>query len=130
MRNDVKSNYDFAESLPAISQGVGALNGAAVDHAEAGSVSFLVSVGTVGASATIDVKSQYSEDNITYTDYPAADEAGNDDAITQITAAGSALLHIPNPRARYSRIVSTVGVAASVVGVSHVLGPLRHVAAT
>jgi hypothetical protein len=129
MRNDVKSNYTFAESLPAISQAAGALNGAAVDHALAGSVSFLISVGTVGASGTIDMKSQYSDDNASWTDYPAADEAGNDDAITQIIAAGSALLHIPNPRGRYSRIVATTAVAASVVGVSHVLGPLRHIAA-
>jgi len=129
MRNDIKSNYILAESLPAVSQSVGALNGASVDHAEGSSVSFLISVGTVGASATIDVKTQYSDDTVSWTDYPVADEAGNDDAITQIVAAGSALLHVPNPRERYSRIVSTVGVAASVVGVTSVLGPLRHIAA-
>ena len=129
MRNDIKSNYTFAESLPAISQVAGALMGAAVDHANGSSVSFLISVGTVGASGTIDMKSQYSSDNVSWTDYPANDEAGNDDAITQIVAAGSALLHIPNPRDRYSRIVATTAVAASVVGVSSVLGPLRHIGA-
>ena len=75
------------------------------------------------------MKSQYSDNDSTWTDYPAADEAGNDDAITQITAAGSALLHIPNPRGRYTRVVATTAVAASVVGVSSVLGPLRHIGA-
>ena len=129
MRNDPKSNYTIAEALPAISQAVGALNSASVDHALASAVSFLISVGTVGVSATIDMKTQYSDDNSAWTDYPAADEAGNDDAITQIVAAGNALLHVPNPRGRYTRVVSTVGVAASVVGVTSVLGPLRHVAA-
>lgn len=129
MRNDIKSNTILAASLLAISQSVGSLNGAAVDHAQGSSVSFLVSVGTVGASSTIDVKAQYSEDAIAWTDYPANDEAGNDDAIVQIVAAGEASLHIPNPRARYSRIVSTVAVAASVVGVTSILGPLRHISA-
>ena len=129
MRNDIKSNYTFAEALPAISQTAGALNSASVDHADGSSVSFLISVGTVGASGTIDMKSQYSDNDSTWTDYPAADEAGNDDAITQITAAGSALLHIPNPRGRYTRVVATTAVAASVVGVSSVLGPLRHIGA-
>ena len=129
MRNDIKSNYNLIESHAAASQAVSAVNGVAVDHALASSVSFLISVGTVGAASTIDAKTQYSIDNITWTDYPANDEAKNDDAIVQILAAGSAELHIPNPRERYSRVVVTVGVTASVLGVTAVLGPLRHVAA-
>lgn len=129
MRNDVKSNYILAVALAAISQAIGTLNGAAVDHADASSVSFLVSAGTVGASSTIDVKTQYSDDNVSWTDYPVDDEAGNDSAIVQIVAAGSAQLDVPNPRGRYTRVVSTVAVAASVVGVTSVLGPLRHIAA-
>lgn len=129
MRNDTKSNYKFGESHPAASQAVGTINGVAVDHAEAGSVSFLLSVGTVGAASTIDAKTQYSEDNISWTDYPVNDEAGNDDAITQIVAAGVAELHVPNPRGRYTRVVTIVAVTASVLSVTSVLGPLRHVAA-
>lgn len=129
MRNDVKSNYTLAESHAALSVAAGTVNGASVDHSLAGSVSFLVSVGTVGASGTIDAKTQYSEDNSSWTDYPASDVANNDDAIVQITAAGSAQLNIPNPRARYSRVVLVVAVATSVVGVTSVLGPLRHVPA-
>lgn len=129
MRNDIKSNYSLVESHPAISQVAGAVNGVAVDHANGSSVSFLISVGTVGSSGTIDAKTQYSPDNSAWTDYPANDEAGNDDAITQIVAAGSAELHIPNPRERYSRIVVTTAAAASVVSAVGILGPLRHVAA-
>lgn len=127
MRNDIQSNYDLIESHPAISYVAGTNNGVAVDHAKGSSVSFLISVGTVGASGTIDAKTQYSEDNISWNDY-TADGTGNDLAITQITAAGSAELHISNPRARYSRVVMVTAVAASVVGVTGVLGPLRHVA--
>ena len=127
MRNDIKSNYSLAAALASASQAVGVAMSTMVDHAKAGSASFLISVGTVGAASTIDMKTQYSEDNITWTDYPADDEAGNDTAITQILAAGSAELHVPNPRGRYSRVVVTVGVTASVLGVTSVLGPLRHV---
>lgn len=129
MRNDVKSNYTLAESHIAKSWAAAANNGVSVDHADAGSVSFLISVGTVGASGTIDAKTQYSDDNAAWTDYPTADEAGNDDAITQITVAGSAQLDVPNPRGRYTRVIMTTAVAASVVSVISVLGPLRHVAA-
>jgi len=129
MRKDVKSNYDLIESHAAASQAIGSVNGLSVDHAKASSVSFIISVGTVGTSATIAARTQYSDDTITWTDYPALDEAGNDSSIVQIVAAGNAKLHIPNPRGRYSRVVTTVGVAASVLSVVGVLGPLRHVAA-
>jgi len=129
MRNDAKSNSELAESIAAQSIAPGTVNGASVDHAKAGAVSFLVSVGTVGASATIDAKTQYSDDNAAWTDYPANDEAKNDDAIVQITAASSAQLDVPNPRGRYTRVVVVVATAASVVGVMSVLGPLRHVSA-
>ena len=128
-RQDGKSQYKLITVIAAASQAVSTVNSLSVDHAEAGSVSFSLSVGTVGASSTIDAKTQYSEDNATWTDYPANDEAKNDDAIVQITVAGSAELHVTNPRARYSRVVTTVGTAASVLCVTAFLGPLRHVAA-
>ncbi len=130
MRDDLKSNYEFSEAVAAKSYGSGVTtNSNSVDHAKASSASFYVSVGTVGASGTIDVKSQYSDDNVAWTDYPANDPAGNDDAITQITAAGSAQINIPNPRGRYSRVVLTTAVAASVVCITAGLGPLRHASA-
>jgi len=128
MRLDPGSNYTIAEALAAKSYNAGAQNGASVDHANGPCASFLISVGTVGSSATVDAKVQYSDDDTNWTDEPDA-TAGNDTEITQITAAGSALLHVPNPRARYSRVVVTVATAACVLGVSSVLGPLRHKAA-
>lgn len=127
MRNDVKSNYALVAAMAAQTMTVGTANSTMVDHADAGSVSFLLSVGTV--TGTVDVKSQYSDDGSAWTDYPVNDEARNDDAIVQLTAPGSAELHIPNPRARYSRVVVTVGGTSAVLSVASVLGPLRHVAA-
>lgn len=129
MRHDVKSNYTLAEEIASASYTAGTENGAGVDHAAASSVSFFISVGSVGGAGTLDAKTQYSDDNSTWTDYPSSDPAGNDDAITQITAAGTAQLNIPNPRGRYSRVVATVGTNAVVFGITSVLGPLRHVAA-
>lgn len=129
MRNDIKSNYALLATIAAASIAPGVANGISVDHADGSSVSFNINVGTVGASGTIDAKTQYSDNNSDWADYPAVDEANNDDAIVQIVAAGEANLHIPNPRGRYSRVVVTTAVAASVVSVVSVLGPLRHVAA-
>jgi len=127
MRGDVKNNYEIAEALAAASCAAGTQESAAVDFSKATSASFLVSVGTVGTDATVDAKLQYSADGITWTDEP--DETyKNDTAIAQITAAGSAKLHIIYPRARYYRVAVTVATAACVVAVMSVLGPLRHVA--
>ncbi len=129
MRGDIKSNYALAEALAAISVAASTVNSASVDHSLGGSVSFHISCGDVGASGTLDVKTQYSDDDAAWTDYPVDDEAGNDDAITQIVAAGSAALHVPNPRGRYTRVVATVATNAVVFGVTSIVGPLRHVKA-
>lgn len=128
MKNDVKSNYTVADSLAAASRNAGAANGTAVDHASGTTCTFHISVGSVGAAGTLDAKVQYSDDNSTFTDYPASDPAGNSSSITQLTAAGTAKLHVVVPRGRYSRVVATVGTNAVVFGVTSILGPLRHVA--
>ena len=127
MRNDVKSNYTLAEVIQSQTIAAGTVNGTMVDHALASSVSFLVSVGAI--TGTLDMKSQYSEDGAAWTDYPANDEAKNDDVIVQITASGSGQLNVPNPRGRYTRVVVVVGGTSAVAAVVSVLGPLRHVAA-
>jgi hypothetical protein len=129
MRNDVKSNYTLAEATAAASHAVGAVNSASVDHADGSSVSFFISLSGVGTGGTLDAKTQYSDNDSDWTDYPASDPAGNDDAITQLTAAGTAQLNVPNPRGRYTRVVSTVATDACVFGITSVLGPLRSVAA-
>ena len=124
-KQDPGSSYSLVESIAATSQSVGASNGVTVDHNTAPSCSFLISVGTVGASGTIDGKVQMSDDNSTWVDEDGA--SGNDTAITQITAAGSAQLNVPNPQKRYSRVVVTVGTAASVTCATVNVGPLRHI---
>ena len=111
-------------SLPAASRTAAAYNGAAVDHADGPSASFFVSASAVGTS--LDMKVQFSNDGSAWTDDDGA--SGNDTAITQLTAAGTAQLNVPNPRGRYSRVVATA-VGTCVFGVTSVLGPLRHVAA-
>jgi len=121
MKHDPGSNYEIAEALAAKSYTAGAQNSAAVDHSKLPGASYLISVGTVGSSATVNAKVQHSPDNSTWTDEVAG--AGNDTAITEIDAAGNAQLNVPNPRARYTRVVVTVATAACVVGVVSVAGP-------
>lgn len=128
MKMDVKSNYTLAVGLAAASYTAGAQNGAEVSHADHPSASFLISVGTVGAGGTVDAKLQYKNAAGSWVDEPDT-TAGNSTSITQITAAGSALLHVVNPRGTASRVVVTVAVAACVVSVANVAGPKRHVAA-
>jgi len=125
MKSDPGSNYTIAEVEDAASKAAAAHNSDAVDCSKAQSVSFLISAGTIGSSGTVDCKVQHSPDNSTWTDEVAG--AGNDTAITQITAAGSAQLNVPNPRARYVRVVTTVGTAACVLGVVAVSGPLLNI---
>ena len=128
MRNDPGTNYTFAEAVAATTYSAGAENSAAVDHSTMPCVSFFLSVGVVGSSATVDMKLQYSDDNSTWTDEPDT-TLGNDTAITQITAAGTAQIDVPNPRGRYSRVVVTVATADCDLGVVSVAGPKRHISA-
>jgi hypothetical protein len=125
MKHDVGSNYTLAEAVASTESAVGAVNSASVDHADAPSVSFFISLGEKGAAGTLDAKVQHSPDDSTWTDDDGA--SGNDTAIVQLTANGTAQLNVPNPQARYSRVVLTVGTNAVDCGVTSVLGPLRHV---
>jgi hypothetical protein len=126
MKRDVKSNFSLVESLAAVSRNTGDANSTSVDMSTAESASFLISVGSVGAAGTLAAKLQHSADGSTgWTDEVAG--AGNDTAITTITAAGSATLHVVNPRRRYYRVATTVGANAVVFGVAGVAGPLKSV---
>lgn len=125
MIKDIKSSCLFAASVPATSQAAGTDNGVAVDHSLANSVSYFITAGTFGTSATLDAKLQYSDDNSSWTDEDGA--SGNDTAVTQLTAAGTAQLNVVNPQGRYSRVVCVVAVEAVVYGVVAVSGPLRTV---
>jgi hypothetical protein len=123
MRLDPGTNYTLGESRASASHAAGNHEGAAVDHSGGSSVSFFFSVSGVGTGGTLDAKVQYSSDNSTWTDDDGT--TGNDTAITQIDAAGTAQLNVPNPRARYSRVYCTVATDAVVFGAFSVLGPKR-----
>ena len=128
MRLDPGTNYTIDESHAAKEWSVTTHDGVTVDHKGGDCVSFFISVGTVGSSATIDAKVQYSDNDSDWTDEPDT-TAGNDTAITQITVAGDTRLDVPNPRGRYSRVHLTVGTAASSLGIVSILGPKRYTAA-
>lgn len=133
MKNDVLSRYEFGSAMKpdayAAAAYVPVTNTTSVKLGEKGdAVSFLIDVGTVGSSATVDAKIQRSADGSTWSDQPSGQD-GNDTAITQITATGVARLSInnPDPAYPYYALHVTVGTAACDVGASYVVGPKRHV---
>lgn len=105
-------------------------NTAVVHLKNAGGVTFLVDVGTVGSSGTIAAKIQRSTTGLvsTFSDQPAG-QPGNDTAGATITATGVQRLSInnPDPAYPYYALHVTIGVATSDVGASYVKGPLRNV---
>lgn len=126
----VKGNIKLTTEIAANSYAAGVTNGTSVDLSGFSNVSFFVSAGSVGAAGTLDVKSQYSDDDVNWTDdtvsNAAGESVGNDVSLPQITAAGEARLHIPNPVHKYYRLVATVGTNAVVFGVTTALGGARH----
>ncbi|HKJ75574.1 MAG TPA: hypothetical protein VKA64_00040 [Gammaproteobacteria bacterium] len=125
MQMDPGSNYELDRAVAPGSTSTGDTNSAAIDHANVPGASFLIDVSDVGTGGTVDAKLQYSDDNSNWNDEPDGN-AGNDAAITQMTAVGQARLDVPNPRARYSRVVVTVGNNSVVLGVSYVAGPYNR----
>lgn len=125
MKHDIKSNFLMAAALAAISYNAGAANSASVDMSLASSAAFFIDLGGNGAAGTVDAKLQHSDDNATWTDEVAG--AGNDTAITQMVTEGQAALYVNAPRARYYRVVVTVGTNACTLAVTSVLGPLFSV---
>jgi len=122
MKNDPSSNYDIVDVLDAKSRTVGTVYTAAVDLVNADCVAFLVSCGVWDTS--FEVTLQYSDDGSTWTDEPDT-EAGNTVSAT-LTEAGSALIKVPNPRARYIRLKIALG-GTCVVSVTAISGPLLSV---
>ena len=123
MKQDIGSNFTVVTKD--VSATGAAVNGASIDHSNGSTGFFEVYVKTAGTS--VDMKSQYSDDGSTWVDYPAADAAKNDDAITQIVADdNSASLNIPTPRGRYSRAVVT-SVGTTVCTLVSIKGPLNNV---
>lgn len=123
MLRDVKSSYVIAEGVAPQTIAAGVENSASVDHSKANSASFFVDIGAI--TGTLDMKLQYSDDDSAWTDEDGL--SGNDTAIAQLTAVGSAQLNVVNPQGRYSRVVVTVGGTSAVASVTSVTGPLRTI---
>lgn len=101
------------QSVALSAQGAGTVNGSALDlgSTAASGVGVLVSVTAVGGTPTLDVKLQWSADNVTFGDADVAD------AFTQITAVKTTARAF-TPKARYVRAVAVVaGTTPSVTGV-------------
>ena len=124
MKNDPGSNMTIAAAVASDTYTDAATEGASVDHSTAPAVTFFISTTAVGT--TLDMKTQYSSDDSSWTDYASGNAAGNDVSITQLDDAGSAKLDVPNPVSRYTRVLAT-SVGACEFCVVSVLGPLRSV---
>ena len=125
MKMDLETNYTFAVGLAPVSVAAGTDAGASQDHAAGHSGAFILNCGAFASGATITIKGQYSDDDITFTD---DDGTTGNDYSTKVTAAGIEVLNIPNPMGRYTRAYITVTTDAVVNGIINVLGPLRKVA--
>lgn len=118
--SDVAAFY-AVQAHKADSWGTGANDGAAIDTAGYHQAMIVFNAGTVGSSATVDVKVQECDTSGgTYTDVTGAAftqvDANNDDA----TYVGRVNL---NGTKRFIRVVLTVGTAASEAGTSVLMSP-------
>lgn len=120
MKSDPGSNFTIVSEDLSATDTTAAFT--AVDHSKGPAATFCGYVKSVGTS--FDAKVQYSENNSDWTDDDGS--TGNDSSITQMTAAGSFQLNVPNPRGRYSRVLTTA-VGAVVAAGSSLVGPLRRV---
>lgn len=124
MRNDPGSNFTIADGLDALSRAAATYNTAAIDHADGNCAAFHISCGTFATSFVATL--QYTDDTGgSWTDEPDT-TAGNIVSVT-LTEAGSGIIKVPNPRARYSRVKVVIG-GTCVFSVASMLGPLRSVA--
>ena len=123
--HDIKSNIRMVEHLAAKSYGTGDATGATLDLAGFQNASFLVSAGTFGAGAKLNAKLQYSEDGLTFND-ATTEQTGDVVAIDEMSAAGTAFLHLTKPTKRYYRVLATVGTAAVELAVFAAVGGARH----
>jgi len=118
-------------TIDPVSQAAGAVNSPSIDMLKFKRALFILDVGVFGASATVDAKLQVSPDNTTWTDLSAAVPATfTGTNITQLLAAGGnnrqvkaeiradQMAAITTPaKARYVRLVVTVGTAATLIAV-------------
>jgi hypothetical protein len=121
-------NYEFSEGIASGAQAAGDHNGASVDHQKGPCAAFIVNCGVFGT--TFSAKVQYSDDDSVWTDEPTpSDDDGypGNDVTDSLGAEGQFVLHVPNPRARYSRVVVTTVGASTTLAVINCVGPLRRI---
>jgi len=123
MRQDPGTNYTIADGLDALSRAAATYTTASIDHANGNCAAFHVSCGTFATSFVATL--QYSDNNVDWTAEPDT-TAGNTVSLT-LTEAGSGIIKVPNPRARYSRVSVVIG-GTCVFSVASMLGPLRSIA--
>lgn len=120
----LSQQFDIAEWLAAASRGVGNIDSASIDLTQYSNaeITALISIGGIGASATVLVKFQESDDNSTFTD-----AAGTDATTAAIAANGSATLakRTRSFTKRYVRLRGVVATAASVFSVTRVAQKLN-----
>lgn len=100
------------------STSAGTADTGSIDMSKARRALALGIVGTLGSSATFDMKWQVSKDNSTWTDLSVANAAATNYAITEVTANNQVVkMEIRADQLpagyRYARARATVGVAAS-----------------
>lgn len=104
---DALSNIKMFTHVKADAHATGTIApNANIDMSDFESVLLDVVLSDKGAAGTLDAKLQHSPDGTTWTDDDGS--TGNLKAITQLTANGSAKLHIIRPIARYYKVVFTV----------------------
>lgn len=107
-----KGYFTAKRAVEADAQSISTVDGQTLDLAALGArgVLFIVNVGTLGGSGTIDAKVQHSDNGSDWTDY--SDEGS---PITQITASDGdgAIMGYTSGQKRYVRAVLTIGVAGS-----------------
>lgn len=123
-KGDAKSNFTLDDDgLPALSRGADTYTTETLDHGNAPALSYFISCGVWAGSF---VATLQNSDNDSDWTAEADDSCGNTVSLT-LTEAGNGSIHVPNPRARYSRLSIVIG-GTCVFGVTSVLGPLRHIA--
>ncbi|KKN14944.1 hypothetical protein LCGC14_0991030 [marine sediment metagenome] len=120
MKTDPKSTMTMVEGLSALSRGASTYLSAAVDHALAPAASYFITCGT-WASSFVSTLTWSDTAGSGYIDEVAG--AGNDLTLT-FTEADSGLIHVPNPRGRYTRISTVIG-GTCVFSISNISGRVR-----
>lgn len=111
--------------LVPVSQGAGTVNGAGINVQGVDEALIHLILGTLAASATIDVKVQDSDDNSTFTDITGAVFAQKTQAAGDGGKEFVGRINLAGQVKKFIRVVSVVAVAAAAnsVGVTLILGP-------